>query len=119
MVQQNAIKRWESKISNSEITHHAIWPLAKSLMKRDGPKAPTAILSPLGLKFLPLEKANVIADCLENQFSPQDLCEDYHKWQVVARIQALFKATDNNPPHRVRPCDVQKIIKSLKLKKGL
>jgi len=44
----------------------------------------------MGLKFHPLEKDNVIADCPENQFSPHDLCEENHEQLVVARIQALF-----------------------------
>jgi len=48
---------WETKIRNSEVTPHAIWHLAKSLMKRDRPKTPTAIQGPSGLKFLPVEKS--------------------------------------------------------------
>jgi hypothetical protein len=40
----------------------------------------------------------MIADCLENQFTPHDLCDDNHKWWVEARVQALLKAVDNNPP---------------------
>jgi nucleotidyltransferase/DNA polymerase involved in DNA repair len=36
----------------------------------------------------------------------------------VSSTQALFEATDNNPLERVRPCDVQKIINSLKLRKA-
>jgi hypothetical protein len=63
MTQRNVIDGWETKISNSEVTLHGIWPLAKSLMNKDKPKAPTAIHGPSGLKFLPLKKANTIADC--------------------------------------------------------
>jgi hypothetical protein len=37
---------------------------------------------------------------------------------VEARVQALLEAADNNPPQRIRPCDVQKIINSLKLQKA-
>jgi hypothetical protein len=53
------------KIANSEVTPQAIWPIAKLLTNRDGPRAPAAIHGPLGIKFHPLEKANTIADCLE------------------------------------------------------
>jgi hypothetical protein len=45
-------------------------------MKRDGPKAPTAIRGPFGLTSHPLEKANTIADCLENQFKSHELCDE-------------------------------------------
>jgi hypothetical protein len=37
---------------------------------------------------------------------------------VEARVQALLEAADNNPPQRIRPCDVQKLLNSLKLKKA-
>jgi hypothetical protein len=72
----------------------------------------------LGIKFLLLEKANAIAGCLENQFTPHDLCDKNHERRVKARVQALLEAVDNNPPERIRPCDLQKLINSLKLKKA-
>jgi hypothetical protein len=93
-------------------------PIAKSLLKRDGPRVPTAIHVPLGLKFLSLEKANAIADYLGNQFTPHDLCDENHEWRVETRVQALLEAVDNNTPGRIRPCDLQKLIHSLKLKKA-
>jgi hypothetical protein len=72
------------KIGNCEVTPQSIWPIAKSLLKRDEPRAPTAIHCLLGLKFLSLEKANAIADCLENQFTPHDLCDENHERRVEA-----------------------------------
>jgi hypothetical protein len=51
-----------------EVTLHALWPIAKYLIKKHGPKEPNAIYGPLGLKPYPLQKANAIAACLENQF---------------------------------------------------
>jgi hypothetical protein len=120
MTRKKALERWETKIGNCEVTPQSIWPIAKSLLKRDGPRAPTTIHGPLDLKFLPLEKANAIADCLENQFTPHDLCDDNHKGRVEARVQALLEAVDKNPPppERIQPCDLQKLLNSLKLKKA-
>ncbi|PNF41415.1 hypothetical protein B7P43_G14387 [Cryptotermes secundus] len=118
MTRKKALERWETKISNAEVTPQCIWPIAKSLLKRDGPRAPTAIHGSSGLKFHPSEKANEIADCLETQFTPHDLCDENHEQRVEARVQALLEAVDENPPLRIRPCDVQKLIKSLKLKKA-
>jgi len=86
--------------------------------ERDGPKAPTAIHGCFSLKFLPMEKANVIADCLENRFTPHDLCDKHHEKQVEASVRALLDTEDNTPTERVRPCDVQKIIRTLKLEKA-
>jgi hypothetical protein len=56
MTHKKALERWETKISNAEVTPHTIWPIAKSLFKRDGPKAPTAIHGASGLKFIPPRK---------------------------------------------------------------
>jgi hypothetical protein len=66
MTRRRAPEQFETKIANTDVTPHAIWPTAKSLMKRDGPKKPTAIHGPFGLTFHPLEEANATADCLEN-----------------------------------------------------
>jgi len=52
---------------------------------------------PLGLKYHPLEKTNATADCLENQSTPHDLCDEKRKWNVEARVQALLEAIDKNP----------------------
>jgi hypothetical protein len=75
-----------------------IWPIEKSLLNRDRPRAPNAIHSPSGLTFLPLERANAIAECFENQFTQHDLCDENNERRVEARVQALLEAVDNNPP---------------------
>jgi hypothetical protein len=42
-------------------------------MKRDEPKAPTAVHGPLGITYQPNDNSNVIADFLENQFTSHDM----------------------------------------------
>jgi hypothetical protein len=86
MTHRRALERWETKIANTDVTPQAMWPIVKSLMKKAGPKKPTAIHGPFGLIFHPLEKANTIADCLENQFTLHDLCDENHKRQVEATV---------------------------------
>jgi hypothetical protein len=60
----------------------------------DGQTKGTKRYGPSGLKFLPFEKANVIADGLENQVSPHDVSEENHVRKVVTRVQALSEAVD-------------------------
>jgi hypothetical protein len=117
MIRKKTLEQWETKLENTELAPQAICPIAKSLTNRDGPRTPTAIHGLFGLKY-PEDKANTIADCLENQFTPHDLCDENHKRRVEARVQALLEAADNNPPQRIRPCDLQKLLNSLKLKKA-
>jgi hypothetical protein len=117
MSREKALERWETKIHNSEVTPQAMSPIVKSLLKSNGPRAPTAIRGPSGLKFHPSEKINVISDHLENRFTHHDLCDKNHEQRVEARVQALLEAVDNNPCERIRPCDLYKLIYSLKLRK--
>jgi hypothetical protein len=37
---------------------------------------------------------------------------------VEARVQALLEAVYSDPPESIRPCDLQKLLHSLKLKKA-
>jgi hypothetical protein len=62
---------------NNKLRGHtqAIWPIAKSLTNRGGPKAPSVIRGPLCPIFYPFDRANIIVDCLENRFTPHDLCD--------------------------------------------
>jgi hypothetical protein len=118
MTRKKALEQWETKLANTELTPPAIWPIAKSLTNRDGPRVPTAIHRPLGENYHPVDKANTIADCLENQYKPHNLCKENHERHVEARVQALLEAVDSNLPERIRPCDLQKLPKSLKFKKS-
>jgi hypothetical protein len=45
MTQRKALVGWETRVGTGtcEVTPQAIWPIAKSLLKRDGPKTPVAI----------------------------------------------------------------------------
>jgi hypothetical protein len=86
-------------------------------MKRDGPKAPTAFICPLGASYHPNEKANAIANCLENQFTSHDLRDENHG-RVEVRVQALLTSVHNKPLGKLGPCDIQKLVKSLKLRKA-
>jgi hypothetical protein len=116
MARKKALERWETKMDNTEVTPQAIWPIAKSLLKRDGPWAPTAIHGPSGHKFHPFEKDNAIADCLENQFAHHDLGGENHEQRVEARVQTLLEAVDNKSSERIISRDLQKLINSLKLR---
>jgi hypothetical protein len=78
--------------------------------------APTAIHGPSGLKSHPFERAKAVADCLEYQFTHHDLCDEHRKW-IEDRVQAMLSAVCLRPPERIRRCDLQKLIISLKLRK--
>jgi hypothetical protein len=89
-----ALERWETNTANPDVTPQAIFLIAKSLMKRDGTKNQV--------------QANAIADCLENQFTLHDLCDENQ-----ATVRTLLEAIENNSHERIRPCELQKLINSL------
>jgi hypothetical protein len=97
MTRIKALERWEIKRSNAEVTPYGTLLFAKSSLKRDGPRAPTAIHGVPGFKFYPFEKGKAIADGLEIQFTPHDLCDGNHGWRVVARVQTLLETLDTSP----------------------
>jgi hypothetical protein len=57
-------------------------------------------------------------DCLENQFTSYDLCEENHERRVEARVQALLAPVDDTPLKNVRPGHKEKLQKSFKLRKA-
>jgi hypothetical protein len=117
MTRRKALERWETKVGICEVTPQALWPIAKPFMKRDGPKAPTAIHGPIGVTHQPNEEANVLADCLENQFISHYLCDENHERQVETTVQALFTSASGTPLGKVRMSDIHNIEHSLKLTK--
>jgi hypothetical protein len=70
-LQKTALKRWETTLANCEVTPQAMWPIVNP--KRFRPKAPSAIHDPLGPIFYPINKVNIIADCLDSQFRANDI----------------------------------------------
>jgi hypothetical protein len=45
-------------------------------------------------------------------------CEENYERQVEVRVQVLLEAVDSDRPERIRPCDLRKLLNSLKLKKA-
>jgi hypothetical protein len=118
ITRKKVLELCEIEIGTSEVRLGLYGPMGKFRLKRVGPKTPTGIHGPSGLKFHPSEKANAVSDCLENQLTHRDLCDENHEGRVEARVQAVLEAVDNKPHERIRPCDLQKLINSLKLRKS-
>jgi hypothetical protein len=106
MTRRKALDRWQTSVENCKVTPQVLWPIAKSLMKTDGPKAPTAVHGPLGVTYHRKEKANVISDCLENHFISHDLFDENHKRQVNSTVQAQLASVEGTPLGKVRPRNI-------------
>jgi hypothetical protein len=118
MTRRKALERWGTKVVNSVVAPQELWSIAKSLMKRDGTKAPTAVEGSVGITYHPNEKVNQIADCLEKQFTSHDLFNKNDERQMETRVEALLASVDDTPFEKVRPCDVYKKASSLTQRKA-
>jgi hypothetical protein len=105
----NKMLKYNTKVGNCEVIPQALWPIAKSLLEREGPKAPTAIHYTLGITYQPNEKADVIADCLEKQFTSHDLCEENHCIQVETTVQALLTSESRTLLGIIRPREIHNL----------
>jgi hypothetical protein len=108
MTQKKINERWDTKIGNCEVTPQALRTMAKILLNRDAPKAPTMVQGFSGLKFFPTEKANAIADCLENRFTKYHLCDENHERRVETIVQDILETEDIDPPEKIKPCNLKK-----------
>jgi hypothetical protein len=99
MARRKALEQRETKISNTDVTPQTIWPIAKSLMKMDGAKEPTAIHGPFGLTFHQLEKVNA-TDCLGNQFTPHYLCDENHERHENANVYNIGQGEAQHRKHK-------------------
>jgi hypothetical protein len=77
---KRALRRWGTKVANFEVIPQAIWPVAKYLMNRDGPRTPTVIHCLLSPNFLPLEKPNATAWKSSSQYSLGDVMNG--RWRL-------------------------------------
>jgi hypothetical protein len=66
----------------------------------------------------PIVKANIIKDCLGNQFRAYDLRDCDHRRNVEAQVEALMTTMDENIPVNFRSCDISREIQFLKLGKA-
>jgi hypothetical protein len=118
MVKKRALEIYQTKLANCELTPQAIMPIAKSLSKRGGPKAPSAIHGSLGPILYPIDKPNITADCLENHFRVHDFCDCDHRRHVEAQVKALLVTINEDIPVNFQPCDISKEIQSMNLGKA-
>jgi hypothetical protein len=116
MTCRKALKRWKTKVKKHVVTPQGLWLTAELLTKKDGPKSPTTVHGPLGTTYHLNEKVNTTVDCLENQFTSHDLCDENHERRVQTRVPALLTTTDDTSLGKVRTCDIHKLVNSLKLR---
>jgi hypothetical protein len=91
----------------------------KSLTKRDSPKTPIGIHGPSDLKFLPLEIPLPTAWKISSHHVTCVRKTMNGEWKLMSRLsEALDNGRPPSPHEIVKPCDVQNLINSLKLRQA-
>jgi hypothetical protein len=97
--QENGLEKSTWKLENKvgELLSHTSSNVAYCEIphKKGWTKTPSAIRGPLGPLFYPVNKPNMIADCLENQFRARDLCDCDHRRHVKAQFPTLWRLKRN------------------------
>jgi hypothetical protein len=63
--------------------------------------------------YHPKEKASVIADCLADEFTSHDTCDETQERQVETTGQVLLASVDGIALGKVKPCDIHKLANTL------
>jgi hypothetical protein len=58
--------------------------------------------------FYPIDKASIIADCLDDQFRAHDFYNCDHRRHAEAKFEALLATVDEDATVNFRPCAVSK-----------
>jgi hypothetical protein len=69
-------------------------------------------------EYHPNEKAKTTANCVENQLTTHALCNENRERRPETRFQALLASVDFIPLEKVRPYDIQDLVKALKLRRS-
>jgi hypothetical protein len=107
MTRTKTVERWEKICKFCEVTPQANWPIAKSLLKRDGPKAPWSF-------------RHQISPVRKSQRDYRLSGKSHHVTYVRTmnggwRLESKLFLTRGQQPSWKRCCDVQKIINSLEV----
>jgi hypothetical protein len=56
---------------------------------------------------------------LENRFTHHNLCDEHHERWVEALVQDVLETEDKAPSESIRPYELKRLIKSLRIKRPL
>jgi hypothetical protein len=94
MTCRKALQWWETKVGNCEVTPQALSPIAKSLLKRYGPKVPTTLHGSLGITYHTNEKAMIVD--VQKTGSHLMTCEMIimsNRWRVESKLYLYLQMT--------------------------
>ncbi|GFT04060.1 probable RNA-directed DNA polymerase from transposon X-element [Trichonephila clavipes] len=111
-------KQWEDKLTSLDPEDGSLWNMAKGFRKKRSPIS--ALTGPTGIAYTDTQKAETLANSLENQFQLNDIQNPDSDNQHMRPVDRFF-INDNNfvdTPINTKPSELLTYIKKMKIKKA-
>ncbi|GFU66258.1 RNA-directed DNA polymerase from mobile element jockey [Trichonephila clavipes] len=111
-------KQWEDKLTSLDPEDGSLWNMAKGFRKKRSPIS--ALTGPTGIAYTDTQKAETLANALEDQFQLNNIQNPDTDNQHMRLVDRFF-INDNNfddIPISTKPSELLQYIKKLKIKKA-
>ncbi|GFT43964.1 RNA-directed DNA polymerase from mobile element jockey [Trichonephila clavipes] len=111
-------KQWEDKLTSLDPEDGSLWNMAKGFRKKRSPIS--ALTGPTGIAYTDTQKAETLANALEDQFQLNNIQNPDTDNQHMRLVDRFF-INDNNfddTPISTKPSELLQYIKKLKIKKA-
>ncbi|XP_018333001.1 uncharacterized protein LOC108742322 [Agrilus planipennis] len=108
---------WQVRLTNADQLPGFLWKLARSL--KDESRGTTPIHGERGVVYVPSEKAETFADCLEIAFRHnEDNVDDDRIEQVDRAVQRLLRAAHTGFVKPTNPQEIRELLKATNPRKA-
>ncbi|GFX60273.1 probable RNA-directed DNA polymerase from transposon X-element [Trichonephila clavipes] len=111
-------KQWEDKLASLDTVDGSLWSTTKGFKKKRSPIS--ALKGNTGITYTDEEKAETLADSLENQFQLNNISnptQDNNHIRLVSRFFNNENDFDDSPSN-TKPSEIIQIINNFKIKKA-
>ncbi|GFT16204.1 probable RNA-directed DNA polymerase from transposon X-element [Trichonephila clavipes] len=112
-------KQWEDELTSLDPEDGSLWNMTKGFRKKRSPIS--ALTGPTGIAYTDTQKAETLANALEDQFQLNDIQNPDTDKQHMRLVDRFF-INDNNfddTPISTKPSELLTYIKKMKIKKSL
>ncbi|GFV11016.1 probable RNA-directed DNA polymerase from transposon X-element, partial [Trichonephila clavipes] len=111
-------KQWEDKLASLDTVDGSLWSTTKGFKKKRSPIS--ALKGNTGIAYTDEEKAETLADSLENQFQLNSISNPAQDNNHIRLVSRFFNNENNfdDAPSNTKPSEIVQIINNFKIKKA-
>lgn len=112
MLKEHASTQWDKKLTDMNAKDCSLWQMTRALTKQKLKTPP--LLGPNGVAASDAQKAELLAESIENQLKPNPAPPNHiFKHHVTAEVQSLLMTPVDDTPKLTSPTELTKFIKRL------